>query len=66
MQVDILKEISSKKQISIYSPGFGTQGGDMQEAAKNGTDYFIIGRSIVSSNDPLNFIKGIRHRLSFF
>ena len=66
MQVDILKEISSKKQISIYSPGFGTQGGDMQEAAKNGTDYFIIGRSIVSSNDPLNFIKGIRRRLSFF
>jgi orotidine-5'-phosphate decarboxylase len=65
-QVDILKEISSKKQISIYSPGFGTQGGDMQEAAKNGTDYFIIGRSIVSSNDPLNFIKEIRHLLSFF
>ena len=65
-QVDILKKISSKKQISIYSPGFGTQGGDMQEAAKNGTDYFIIGRSIVNSNDPLNFIKAIRDRLSFF
>ena len=65
-QVDILKEISSKKQTSIYSPGFGTQGGDMQEAAKNGTDYFIIGRSVVNSNDPLNFIKAIRDRLSFF
>jgi orotidine-5'-phosphate decarboxylase len=65
-RVDILKKISSKKQISIYSPGFGTQGGDMQEAAKNGTDYFIIGRSIVNSNDPLNFIKEIRDRLSFF
>lgn len=65
-QVDVLKEISRNKQISIYSPGFGTQGGDIQEAAKNGTDYFIIGRSIVSSNDPLNFIKEIRDRLSFF
>jgi orotidine-5'-phosphate decarboxylase len=63
-KVDILKEISSEKQIPIYSPGFGTQGGDIQEAAKNGTDYFIIGSSIICSNNPLNVIEEIRRQIS--
>jgi orotidine-5'-phosphate decarboxylase len=63
-KVDILKEISSEKQIPIYSPGFGTQGGDIQEAAKSGTDYFIIGSSIICSNNPLNVIEEIRRQIS--
>jgi orotidine-5'-phosphate decarboxylase len=62
-QIDILKEISSKKQIPIYSPGFGMQGGDIRLAAKNGTDYFIIGSSIVGSNDPLNTVKQIQSQI---
>jgi orotidine-5'-phosphate decarboxylase len=63
-KVDILKEISSEKQIPIYSPGFGTQVGDIQEAAKNGTDYFIIGSSIICSNNPLSVIEEIRRQIS--
>lgn len=63
-RIDILKEIANEKEIPIYSPGFGAQGGDIQEAAKNGTDYFIIGSSIIGSNNPLNIIKEIRHRIS--
>ena len=59
-QIDILKEISSQKKAPIYSPGFGTQGGDIKQAAKTGTDYFIIGSSIIGSKDPLNVVKEIR------
>ena len=59
-QIDILKEISSQKKTPIYSPGFGTQGGDIKQAAKTGTDYFIIGSSIIGSKDPLNVVKEIR------
>lgn len=59
-QIDILKEISSQKKTPIYSPGFGTQGGDIKQAAKSGTDYFIIGSSIIGSKDPLNVVKEIR------
>jgi orotidine-5'-phosphate decarboxylase len=59
-QIDILKEISSQKKTPIYSPGFGSQGGDIKQAAKTGTDYFIIGSSIIGSKDPLNVVKEIR------
>src|SRR5690349_21626415 len=31
-RIDILKEIANEKEIPIYSPGFGAQGGDIQEA----------------------------------
>lgn len=61
-QIDILKEISSQKKTPIYSPGFGTQGGDIKQAAKSGTDYFIIGSSIIGSRDPLNVVKEIRRQ----
>ena len=61
-QIDILKEISSQKKTPIYSPGFGIQGGDVKQAAKSGTDYFIIGSSIIGSRDPLNVVKEIRRQ----
>jgi orotidine-5'-phosphate decarboxylase len=61
-QIDILKEISRQKKAPIYSPGFGTQGGDIKQAAKSGTDYFIIGSSIIGSRDPLNVVKEIRRQ----
>jgi orotidine-5'-phosphate decarboxylase len=62
-QIDILKEISSQKKAPIYSPGFGTQGGDIKQAAKSGTDYFIIGSSIIGSKDPLNVVKEIQRQI---
>lgn len=61
-QIDILKEISRQKKAPIYSPGFGTQGGDIKQAAKSGTDYFIIGSSIIGSRDPLNVVKEIQRQ----
>jgi orotidine-5'-phosphate decarboxylase len=61
-QIDILKEISSQKKAPIYSPGFGTQGGDIKQAAKSGTDYFIIGSSIIGSRDPLTVVKEIQRQ----
>ena len=61
-QIDILKEISSQKKAPIYSPGFGIQGGDIKQAAKSGTDYFIIGSSIIGSRDPLTVVKEIQRQ----
>lgn len=40
------------KSVPIYSPGVGTQGGDLKTALEAGTDYFIIGRSIIKSPAP--------------
>lgn len=38
--------------IHIYSPGIGTQGGEVSRACRAGCDFLIIGRSITRSSDP--------------
>ena len=45
------KEILGKS-VPIFSPGVGTQGGDIGRSLKAGTDYFIIGRSITRAQSP--------------
>lgn len=43
--------------VPIFSPGVGTQGGEMARSLKAGTDYFIIGRSITQAQNPGNVAK---------
>lgn len=38
--------------LDIYSPGVGVQGGDPKTIASAGTDYLIVGRSILCASDP--------------
>lgn len=45
------KEILGKS-VPIFSPGVGTQGGEISASLKAGTDYFIIGRSITRAQNP--------------
>jgi|SRR5215204_1354204 orotidine-5'-phosphate decarboxylase len=56
-QADILKEVSNTKRIPIFSPGIGIQGGKIDIAIKNGIDFFIVGRSIVASSNPVKEAK---------
>lgn len=56
-QAAILREISRKKKelgipLDVYSPGIGAQGADAVAAAKNGSDYLIVGRAIIEAKDP--------------
>ncbi len=37
----------------IFSPGIDVQGGDVRHAIENGTEYVIVGRSIINAQDPL-------------
>ena len=39
-------------RVPVYSPGVGSQGGSLARAAKAGTDFFILGRSIATSAHP--------------
>ena len=41
------------KKLDIYSPGVGTQGGKVNEVLESGTDYLIVGRTILNSKDPV-------------
>ena len=51
---EIIKRCSArvKGKVPIFSPGVGTQGGDAKQALANGSDYLIVGRSIIEAKDP--------------
>ena len=51
---EIVQRVRSRlsDEVQIYSPGIGAQGGKVGKAARAGTDYFIIGRSISRASDP--------------
>lgn len=42
-----------KGKCEIYSPGVGTQGGDATKAIQSGSDYLIVGRTILNAKNPI-------------
>ena len=40
------------KKLNIYSPGVGTQGGDASKVISSGTDFMIVGRTILNAKNP--------------
>jgi len=50
------KKIAGKK-LDIYSPGIGVQGGNAKKAIVNGSDFLIVGRTILDSKDPVRTVK---------
>ena len=42
-------------ELTIISPGVGTQGGSADDTIRTGADYVIVGRSVYQSDDPTNF-----------
>jgi orotidine-5'-phosphate decarboxylase len=52
------KKITGKK-LDIYSPGIGTQGGDAKQATGNGSNFLIVGRTILNSKNPIDAVKQI-------
>jgi len=55
----IIKYCSKKagKNLHIFSPGVGTQGGNADEVISSGTDYLIVGRTILNSKSPISMAK---------
>jgi orotidine-5'-phosphate decarboxylase len=45
------------KNLSIFSPGVGTQGGNASEVISSGTNYLIVGRTILNSKNPVSAAK---------
>lgn len=60
-QDEILKEVAGR--LPVYSPGVGVQGGDAEQAIRNGADYLIIGRSIVEAKQPAKVAGEIQNRI---
>jgi orotidine-5'-phosphate decarboxylase len=45
------------KNLSIFSPGVGTQGGNSSEVISSGTNYLIVGRTILNAKNPVSIAK---------
>ncbi len=50
----------SGKKLKIYSPGVGTQGGNVNEVISAGTDYLIVGRTILNAKNPIKVAKNLQ------
>ena len=48
------------KKLSIYSPGVGTQGGNAKEVISAGSDFLIVGRSILNAKNPIDVAKNLQ------
>ena len=45
------------KNLSIFSPGVGTQGGNASEVISSGTNYLIVGRTILNAKNSVAMAK---------
>ena len=56
---DIIKFCKNKvgTKLQIYSPGIGTQGGDASAVKLLGSDFLIVGRTILNANNPTQVAK---------
>lgn len=48
------------KKLSIFSPGVGTQGGNANEVISSGTNYLIVGRTILNAKKPIDVAKNLQ------
>lgn len=46
-------------RVDIVSPGIGAQGGSAKTAIASGSDYVIVGRSLINSEDPAETARAI-------
>lgn len=58
----IIKFCSQKvgKKLNIFSPGIGTQGGSANEVMSAGTDYLIVGRTILNDKNPISVARQLK------
>ncbi len=63
----IVKEVKTilGTKVPIFSPGIGIQGGKIEEAFKSGTDYAIVGRTILNSPNPVETAKKIKEMINY-
>jgi len=60
---NLYREAGLDENCAFYSPGFGKQGGDAAQFAFLKTHYMIIGRSLLQSADPLNYLLEVKREL---
>ena len=59
---EIIKYCNKKagKKLDIFSPGVGIQGGSANKVISSGTDYLIVGRTILNDKNPILVAKELQ------
>jgi len=59
---EIIKYCKKKSngKLNIFSPGIGTQGGSVQKVLSSGSDYLIVGRTILNSKNPESIAEHLK------
>lgn len=52
------------KEIPIFSPGIGAQGGEIQLALRAGADYIILGRSVAQAENPAESARRMKELIN--
>ena len=50
----------SKGNLNIYSPGIGTQGGKIKDVINAGSNFLIVGRTILNAKNPARIAEEIQ------
>ena len=50
----------TKKNLPIYSPGVGVQGGKVSKVISAGSDFLIVGRTILNSKNPAETARNLQ------
>jgi len=50
----------AEKNLSIFSPGIGTQGGSATEVISSGANYLIVGRTILNAKNPVSVAEKLQ------
>jgi orotidine-5'-phosphate decarboxylase len=53
-------DLKAGKKLDIFSPGVGTQGGSAKEVLSAGSDYLIVGRTILNDVNPVLIAKELQ------
>ncbi len=48
------------KKLDIFSPGVGTQGGSANKVISSGTNYLIVGRTILNAKNPVDVAEKLQ------
>lgn len=56
----VIQYCRQQSKLNIYSPGIGTQGGNIVDTIKSGSSYLIVGRTILNSKNP----RQVAHSMS--
>jgi orotidine-5'-phosphate decarboxylase len=63
LTLGVVREAGLDEESEFFTPGLGSQGGDLTQFGFLKKHYVIVGRSLINSDDPVAYIRDIEKRV---